>query len=77
VSPNDENTHATANAVSDQVATLFSHFLGNPHASWENFPQAASELYLERLKLGLTQLAMCVQSELHRRILVEPIELGV
>lgn len=76
MSPNDENTRATVNAVADQVASLFSHFT-RPDASWENFTFAASELYLERLKLGLAQLSMCVQAELHRRIIEAPTELGV
>lgn len=76
MSPNDENTRATIHAVSDQAASLFSHFF-TEGGTWENFTYGQSDLYLERLKLGLDQLSMCVQAELHRRILETPTELGV
>lgn len=76
MSPNDENTRATVMAVSDQVDSLISHFQ-RADASWDDFTFAASELYLERLKLGLNQLAMCIQAELHRRIIEVPTELGI
>lgn len=75
MSPNDENTRAVIHAVSDQVATLFSHFFNG--GTWENFTYGQSEFYLERLKIGLDQLSMSVEAELLMRHQVEPTDLGV
>jgi hypothetical protein len=77
VSLNDENTRAAIVAVGDQVASLFSHFLSGPDASWDSFTYGASEFYLERLKIGLDQLSMCVEAEMITRQVVQPTELGV
>lgn len=70
---NDETTRAVLLNIDDALSTILRKFEPKG-SSWVDVP--VGDGYLERLKLGVDQLSLCIQTELTRRNAVEPTDLG-